>query len=55
MQNLRDKLLKAGLVTEKQAKEADRKGAKPRGNSPSAPCGCGSWWRRTACASRRAR
>src|SRR6266851_3196353 len=31
MQNLRDKLLKAGLVTEKQAKEADRKGAKPQG------------------------
>jgi uncharacterized protein YaiL (DUF2058 family) len=31
MQNLRDKLLKAGLVTEKQANEADRKGAKPQG------------------------
>src|SRR6266852_4195469 len=31
MQNLRDKLLKAGLVTEKQAKEADRKGTKPQG------------------------
>src|SRR5689334_25119224 len=31
MQNLRDKLLKAGLVTEKQAKEAERKSDKPRG------------------------
>ena len=31
MQNLRDKLLKAGLVSEKQAKEADRKAAKPQG------------------------
>jgi len=32
MQNLRDKLLKAGLVTEKQAKEAarDQKGAAPK-------------------------
>ncbi len=33
MQNLRDKLLKAGLVTEKQAKEADRKGATARERS----------------------
>ena len=31
MQNLRDKLLKAGLVTEKQAKEAERKAVKPPG------------------------
>src|SRR3954466_7162079 len=31
MQNLRDKLLKAGLVSEKQAKEAERKGGKPQG------------------------
>ena len=31
MQNLRDKLLKAGLVTEKQAKEAERKNERPRG------------------------
>jgi uncharacterized protein YaiL (DUF2058 family) len=31
MQNLRDKLLKAGLVTEKQAKEAERSGKKPQG------------------------
>src|SRR5947208_16228381 len=31
MQNLRDKLLKAGPVTEKEAKEAERKGAKPQG------------------------
>src|SRR5256714_11625185 len=31
MQNLRDKLLKAGLVTEKQAKESERRGAKPQG------------------------
>jgi uncharacterized protein YaiL (DUF2058 family) len=30
MQNLRDKLLKAGLVTEKQAKEAERSGKKPQ-------------------------
>jgi uncharacterized protein YaiL (DUF2058 family) len=31
MQNLRDKLLKAGLVTEKQAKDAERKDEKPAG------------------------
>jgi uncharacterized protein YaiL (DUF2058 family) len=31
MQNLRDKLLKAGLVTEKQAKEAERKAGKQPG------------------------
>jgi uncharacterized protein YaiL (DUF2058 family) len=31
MQNLRDKLLKAGLVTEKQAKEAERGEHKPQG------------------------
>lgn len=31
MQNLRDKLLKAGLVTEKQAKEAERGTRKPQG------------------------
>ena len=31
MQNLRDKLLKAGLVSEKQAKEAERAGKNPAG------------------------
>src|SRR5207302_862509 len=31
MQNLRDKLLKAGLVTEKQAKDAERGQKKPAG------------------------
>ena len=31
MQNLRDKLLRAGLVTEKQAKEAERKGGRAQG------------------------
>jgi uncharacterized protein YaiL (DUF2058 family) len=31
MQNLRDKLLKAGLITEKQAKDADRGERKARG------------------------
>ena len=31
MQNLRDKLLKAGLISEKQAKEADRGERKPQG------------------------
>jgi uncharacterized protein len=31
MQNLRDKLLKAGLVTEQEAREAERKAGKPQG------------------------